>query len=214
MKELSIEEKAKRYDSAIEKFDVILNLNTVKENGTIFADDVRKIFPELAESEGERIRKELLAVIDDLILPDEQKERFAAWLEKQGKRNTDNSIWHKVEPKEYVLEKTLICKENGEIDLVEDTILSVTGAKYALPVSFLGIPKSFEKQGDHANFISKIQVGDKVTRNEDGVLVNLSQLNRVAKKEYEMKEIIPEDATVDSNEDGLIAETIRYKNEK
>ena len=38
-----------------------------------------------------------------------------------------------------------------------------------------------EKQGDHANFRDKIQVGDKVTRNKDGVLVNLSQLERVAK---------------------------------
>ena len=38
-----------------------------------------------------------------------------------------------------------------------------------------------EKQGEHANFRNKIQVGDEVTRNEDGVLVNLSQLNRVAK---------------------------------
>ena len=38
-----------------------------------------------------------------------------------------------------------------------------------------------EKQGEHANFRNKIQVGDKVTRNEDGVLVNLSQLKRVAK---------------------------------
>lgn len=39
-----------------------------------------------------------------------------------------------------------------------------------------------EKQGEHANFRNKIQIGDKVTRNEDGVLVNLSQLERVAKK--------------------------------
>lgn len=44
-----------------------------------------------------------------------------------------------------------------------------------------------EKQGEHANFLSKIQAGDKVTRNEDGVLVNLSQLNRVAKKQCEQK---------------------------
>ena len=40
-----------------------------------------------------------------------------------------------------------------------------------------------EKQGEHANFCNKIQIGDKVTRNENGVLVNLSQLNRVAKKQ-------------------------------
>lgn len=44
-----------------------------------------------------------------------------------------------------------------------------------------------EKQGEHSNFLSKIKIGDKVTRNEDGVLVNLSQLNRVAKKKGEQK---------------------------
>jgi len=44
-----------------------------------------------------------------------------------------------------------------------------------------------EKQAEHANFRNKIQIGDKVTRNKDGVLVNLSQLNRVAKKQGEQK---------------------------
>lgn len=44
-----------------------------------------------------------------------------------------------------------------------------------------------EKQCVHAKFINGIQVGDKVTRNEDGVLVNLSKLNRVAKKQGEQK---------------------------
>ena len=49
-----------------------------------------------------------------------------------------------------------------------------------------GIPNNavlawIEKQGEHARFIEAIQVGDKVTKNEDGVLVNLSQLKRVAK---------------------------------
>lgn len=44
-----------------------------------------------------------------------------------------------------------------------------------------------EKQCVHAKFINGIQVGDKVTRNEDGVLVNLSQLNMVANKQGEQK---------------------------
>ena len=82
-KEMTIEQKAKAYDEAIEKFDVILNLNTVKESGTIFADDVRKILPELKESEDERIRKTLI----DMLKNDEKcylKE--IAWLEKQGEQ--------------------------------------------------------------------------------------------------------------------------------
>ena len=40
-----------------------------------------------------------------------------------------------------------------------------------------------EKQAEHANFRNKIQVDDRVTRNEDGVLVNLSQLDRIAKQD-------------------------------
>lgn len=49
-----------------------------------------------------------------------------------------------------------------------------------------------EKRGEHVNFINKIQIGDKVTRNEDGVLVNLSQLNRVAKKDEKQGEQKPQ----------------------
>ena len=48
-----------------------------------------------------------------------------------------------------------------------------------------------EEQGEHANFRNKIQIGDKVTRNEDGVLVNLSQLKRVAKKDEKQGEQKP-----------------------
>ncbi len=44
---------------------------------------IHTLIPELKESEDERVRKELLAVINDLVLPDEQKARFNAWLEKQ-----------------------------------------------------------------------------------------------------------------------------------
>ena len=44
-----------------------------------------------------------------------------------------------------------------------------------------------KKQVEHANFISKPQAGCKVKRNEDGVLVNLSKLNRVANKQGEQK---------------------------
>ena len=38
-----------------------------------------------------------------------------------------------------------------------------------------------EKQAQHTKFRESIQIGDKVTRNQDGELVNLSQLERVAK---------------------------------
>ncbi len=51
----------------------------------------------------------------------------------------------------------------------------------------LGISKEdaltwLEKQGEHKKFRDNIQIGDEVTRNKDGVLVNISQLKRKAKK--------------------------------
>jgi len=143
--------------------------------------DLVDLFPELKESEDEKIRKAIYNCVkwfgfDSCFFKDVSQEECLAWFEKQGEKNINNSIWHKVEPKEYVLEKTLIYKKNGEIDIVEDTILSAVDAEYALPISYLGKPESIEKQG-------------------------------------EQKDIL-EDATLDNNEDGLIAATIKAKCEQ
>jgi len=98
MKELTIEEKAARYDEAIEKFDVILNLNTVKKSGTIFADDVRKIFPELKESGDERIRKWLIEMVEEMRKANLTAEfngdcsEAIAWLEKQCEPFTKKDV--------------------------------------------------------------------------------------------------------------------------
>ena len=67
-----------------------------------------------------------------------------------------------------------------------------------------------EKQGEHANFRNKIQIGDKVTRNEDGVLVNLSQLNRVAKKDEKQGEQKPAEWS-EEDETGLTNTIIMLK---
>jgi len=126
MKELSIEEKAKAYDKAVSEIrnlrDMLLKEGIINKDGVI-CNNFNRIFPELEESEDERIRK---------------------WIRKEL-----------------------------ESKYVVDNIVNNVMADKALAW--------LEKQGDHTNFLSKIQVGDKVTRNEDGVLVNLSQLKRVAK---------------------------------
>lgn len=123
MAELTIEQKAERYDVAIK-----IAKSKIKndKDHVLYEDDIIELFPELKESEDERIRGNIIATIHLYYgepLEDEAKEMIA-WLEKQG---------------------------------------------------------------EHANFRSKIQIGDNVTRNKDGVLVNLSQLNRVAKKQCEQK---------------------------
>lgn len=129
MKELSIEQKAKAYDEAIEKlrdfyrdYDTVSCLIDVKE-------ELANLFPELKESEDEKIRK---ALIDGFTVMKESKNC--------GKTFSNHNI----------------------------------------PV--VDILAWLEKQGEHKKFRDSIQVGDEVTRNSDGVIVNLSQLKRVAKK--------------------------------
>ena len=108
--EISIEEKARRYDEAYKKVAVRFGSNVADE-----------IFPELKESEDEKIKREIIEYI------------------KIGTYHKDWIAW-------------------------------------------------LEKQGEHAKFCDSIQVGDKVTRNKDGVLVNLSQLKRVVKKDEKQGE--------------------------
>jgi len=81
MKELSIEEKAKAYDEALEKAknyhspETACNVRIAMEN----------LFPELKESEDERIRRE---IIDFLRISantfNADYDNWIAWLEKQG----------------------------------------------------------------------------------------------------------------------------------
>ena len=122
MKELSIEEK---YNDLLTRLKAMADAQPEVTKAAIESQ-----FPELKESEDERIRKEMLQIAKEsedsfyMVMTPNKGERLIAWLEKQG---------------------------------------------------------------EHARFIEAIQVGDQVTKNEDGVLVNLSQLKRVAKKQGEQQ---------------------------
>ena len=66
MKELSIEGKATRYDKAIEKLRGMMpNWERLSYNGKTFLQDLTYIFPELKDSEDERIK----TFIRGLLLP-------------------------------------------------------------------------------------------------------------------------------------------------
>ena len=86
--------------------------------------------------------------------------------------------------------------EESEDERIRKAIINVfaTHKDYEIffGVSVKDIIAWLEKQGEHANFLNNIQIGDKVTRNRDGVLVNLSQLNRVAKKDEKQGEQKPQ----------------------
>lgn len=120
MKELTIEEKARRYDEALERYKAKQEYESQKVH-----EFIEYLFPELKESEDEKIRKALVELISTYL------------------RGNENGKIHNVYAKDILA--------------------------------------WLEKQADHAKFRESIQIGDKVTRNQDGVLVNLSQLKRMAK---------------------------------
>lgn len=79
MKELSIEEKAKRYDNIIEKANKMHH-----ENCEACQMCIEELIPELKESEDERIRKELIAYLKNRDYDIDDK--WIAWLEKQAEQ--------------------------------------------------------------------------------------------------------------------------------
>lgn len=96
MKELSIEQKAKAYDEALERMK-----SWVKgEHPECFTEAQKAaefIFPELKESEDDRIRKDIIRVLKGEIsfTSEKENEKYIAWLEKQGedeKVDTQNCV--------------------------------------------------------------------------------------------------------------------------
>lgn len=100
--ELSVEEKAKRYDESIERAKDYVE----KQNPPV--DVLYKVFPELKESEHERIRKELIQYLKDYPtnLPNGQycRDDFFRWLEKQKEQApTAQLVWSEEDEKLYKL---------------------------------------------------------------------------------------------------------------
>ena len=85
MKQLTIEQKAQRYDEALKRAK-----NTIEVNQTIpdIVECVESLFPELKESEDERIRKEIVSAINiycsEYHRGTKVRNDMLAWLEKQG----------------------------------------------------------------------------------------------------------------------------------
>jgi hypothetical protein len=95
----SIKEKAKAYDRAIEELRGLLEC-IHEDKCDIMEEDIIKIFPELKESEDERIRKELVQFFEEKDEEDFEewipKAKVLAWFEKQGEQKP-NYCHHEVD---------------------------------------------------------------------------------------------------------------------
>ena len=89
------EEKARAYDKAIEKIKYVMEHGV---SPTFNKEDLQDLFPELKESEDERIRKSIIHLVNisheqgGYALSKDEAEEMLAWIEKQGEPFNDNII--------------------------------------------------------------------------------------------------------------------------
>jgi len=118
MKELSIEEKAKRYDEALEKAKQFHDRDLFAEcNGNL----VEYIFLELKEREDEKIRKELIRAFKSLntikVWNGIERTDILDWLERQNSNvdNANKEYWRGYrEGKQEILDKYAELENQGE----------------------------------------------------------------------------------------------------
>lgn len=122
------EEKAKRYDEVIK----LVNSKWHYKNQPCIID-VSEIFPELNESEDERIRKEILGVINQI---DENTticgrnydyKKWIAWLKKQGEKKPVWSEEDELMRKEaisIIKQYDIICEREGDKCYTADRVIA------------------------------------------------------------------------------------------
>ena len=81
MKGLSIEEKAKRYDEVLAMAKSTYNGSYKPEIAAFVKVHFEEMFPELKESEDEKVRKEIVEYLKKNL-----RLEWATWLEKQGEQ--------------------------------------------------------------------------------------------------------------------------------
>ena len=166
MKELSIEEKAKAYDEAIERGKQIQN-TPYTAHWDIMKDVVEHLFPELKESNDERIRKELIEHCKNKAEPYIQTgnecpqiQSWITWLEKQG--HTDSII----EKAKTEKQRVIISETDGDANIDWDT-RSLEDTKRLLECGLQYINRELEKQGEQEEpQVYETEYGEVITYSE------------------------------------------------
>ena len=116
---MTIEEKAKRYDESLEQLKGLIE-STEEGKYAIVKEDIIEIFPELQESEDERIRMGLIELFNDIewgdsILHDYNmdKDKTIAWLENQSESD-------EIKAKEFLINKGYPIDANGTFPTYEE----------------------------------------------------------------------------------------------
>lgn len=146
------EEKAKAYDEALEKAKDFYKGYKQRDN-QLYADDLETIFPELRESEVERIRKAILELVrqSSEVLDKQNQNNMIAWLEKQGEQPKEATYTHEVETgngniKAMVTEKVQLPKFKVKYAGSEYNVLEI---KESAGVTYYGI----EDEPNHIDYV-------------------------------------------------------------
>ena len=127
------EEKARAYDKA---FEEAKNIHRFSSN-IAEIKRMEQIFPELAESEDEKIRKELITHCRNIrCVTEEGAEgiaKWVAWLEKQGEQNPQRMVAAKA--KEALYDKIVVSKDT--IRLIIELFISWNGETEAIDIANL-----------------------------------------------------------------------------
>lgn len=163
MKELSVEQKAKRYDEAIERYKAKQEYESQKVH-----EFIEYLFPELKENKDERMRKELIKTFKSLyqvkLWNGIERTKILAWLEKQG--NNINCIYDKELSK---LLHVVICRYINDPNISYSERENVS--KKILPYVEL-----LEKQGEQNLIMAKSpQLGERkpTWSEEDEVMIKI-----------------------------------------
>lgn len=184
---MTIEEKAKAYDEALKKAKDMLSYKEVRR------EDMEYLFPELKESEDERIRKALIVYLRSILSNKKYGDKFIEswidWLEKQGKNNMgiseatkqelEDSL-HKALEKETSESCNEFLEKQGEQKPFDYENANIQQKDFA-PKSALEAAK--EEKVNNQNCIkstdkveSKFKVKDWIVRDCDGFTVSIESV--------------------------------------
>ena len=164
MKELNTEEKAKRYDEAIKRAKELLEIG-VKD--TRDKRVVLSFFPELKESEDEKMRKSIIYALRNGGFYDNDKtDEAIAWLEKQGEQKPVD----KVEPK-FKVGDWVVCEFTDSVYQIKDCIEKLSNHKYGYDLTNGGYISSDGIRHHHLWTIEDAKEGDVLVASDDSVFI-------------------------------------------
>lgn len=155
-------EKAKAYDEALRRCKEWSEGKYGHSVDDTPKDIAEYIFPELAESDDERIRKDLIQLTYKVYANTDyltcvEQEKMLAWLEKQG--NKYDKIVEKAKSEK---QRVLLTETNGKAGIDWDT-RSLTDTKMLLEYGLDFINKKLEKQGEQKS-VEVINIEDELNR--------------------------------------------------